>query len=200
MLLFITIATKQKKNVGDVTSFFFVFGSSTLSLNSSLIINSWNEIQKVQFGWSVPSWIRSVIQQMWLMVRRCRKQVSEKHICKVFAGVPLFTFSLLGPFPSSSMTSLYVLISSPVPCTCCVVVAEQIITRCAASAAAKDLLWPGRDFSFCQMLMPPHVREKPKGCWQLPALGWDAGQGLEAGSGRRWGLGPFICIPTLEED
>lgn len=89
-------------------------------------------------------------------------------------------------------------ISSHVSCTCCMVVAEQIITRCAAPAAAKDLLWPGRDFSFCQMLVPPHVREKPKRCWQLPALRWGADQGLGAVSGRRWGLGPSVCIPTLE--
>lgn len=50
MLLFITMARKQKA-AGDVT-FLFIPGSSPLSLNSSLIGNSWNEIQKVQFGWT----------------------------------------------------------------------------------------------------------------------------------------------------
>lgn len=53
MLLFITMARKQK-TTSDVT-FLFISGSSALSLNSLLIGNSWNEIQKVQFGWSLHS-------------------------------------------------------------------------------------------------------------------------------------------------
>lgn len=53
MLLFITMARKQK-TTRDVTSL-FIPGSSTPSLNSSLIGNSWNEIQKVQLGWTLHS-------------------------------------------------------------------------------------------------------------------------------------------------
>ena len=53
MLLFITMARKQK-TTRDVT-FLFISGSSTLGLNFSLAENSWNEIQKVQFGWRLRS-------------------------------------------------------------------------------------------------------------------------------------------------
>jgi len=54
--------------------------------------------------------------------------------------------------------------------------AEQSVTRCAASA--EDSLCPGRDCSSCQMLMPPHVREKRVRCWQLPPPRRGEDQGL----------------------
>lgn len=86
-----------------------------------------------------------------------------------------------------------------VPCCPCVCprAAERIVTRCAASAVAEDSLCPGRDFSSCQMLMPPHMREKRMRCWQLPPLRRDEDQGLGAVSGRRGGFGALCLHPNF---